>query len=112
MAPLGYAPRLDALGERELDPLPFLVLGLILLGLGLVMLWRGVGLRRIHRSQVEQAGPIGPTADDAAPAQDHPDPRRTPRRDPRDWLRIFVEGLLLTGVGLAFVVRAVSRLLD
>ncbi|WP_144120042.1 hypothetical protein [Catellatospora sichuanensis] len=102
---------MNELGERELDPLPFLVIGLILLGLGLVMLWRGVGLRRIHRGQAEHVVTSGPTVDGAAPEQDTPDPRPAGRRDPRDWLRIFVEGLLLTGVGLAFTVHAASRLL-
>ncbi|WP_155368621.1 hypothetical protein [Catellatospora vulcania] len=65
-------------GERELDPVPFLVLGLAVLAFGLVMVWRGVRRRR---------------------------------RDPGDWLRIFVEGLLLTGVGSVFAVHAAIRLL-
>ncbi|MEU8077625.1 hypothetical protein AB0B31_19485 [Catellatospora citrea] len=81
---------MNTFAERELDPVPFLVLGLILLVLGLVMLWRGIGLRRMHRGQ---------------------DPRNAGGRDPRDWLRIVIEALLLTGVGLAFAVHAASRLL-
>lgn len=102
---------METFGERELDPLPFLVLGIALLGLGLVMLRRGVGLRRIHRGRVEHVVTVGTMFDGAAPESDPPDPRRAGRRDPRDWLRFFVEGLLLTGVGAAFVFHAVVRLL-
>ncbi|GIG01661.1 hypothetical protein Cci01nite_67540 [Catellatospora citrea] len=91
MALPDYPARMNTLAERELDPVPFLVLGLILLVLGLVMLWRGIALRRMHRGQ---------------------DPRPAEGRDPRDWLRILIEGLLLTGVGLAFAVHAASRLLN
>ncbi|MEU7827339.1 hypothetical protein [Catellatospora sp. NPDC049133] len=100
---------MHALAERELDPLPFLVLGLAMLGIGLVLLWRGVRLRRAYRGSVEREAALGTVFGGAEQEQD---PRRTGGRDPADWLRIFVEGLLLAGVGSAFTVHALSRLLS
>ncbi|MEU8008022.1 hypothetical protein AB0B66_43280 [Catellatospora sp. NPDC049111] len=100
---------MHALVERELDPLPFLVLGLAMLGIGLMLLWRGIRLRRVHRGSVEREATLGTVFDGTAQERD---PRRTGGRNAGDWLRIFVEGLLLAGVGAAFTVHAISRLVD
>lgn len=37
LVPHGYARLMHALADRELDPLPFLVLGLAMLGIGLLL---------------------------------------------------------------------------
>jgi hypothetical protein len=84
-------------------------IGLLVAGLGVSV--RGMRLRRRHREGAGQAVTIGADLGVAAEARQRRTPRRRDARDPRDWLRFTVEGVLLIGVGLAFALRALTRLL-